>query len=217
MTTQKTRVTRPTANAGKPASTKEKAAEKLTIRPEVQKTVKALKSADTRLANLVLSAATLARQGDLNDKEKKALFDAIPRQRKADFRAIVEAPANYLEEKECPKGLQGKARYVKFRAEGFEPAVARDIANNKLTKKAAIEKRDGKPETGKASEPETDTGKGTDTRTNPDPDEVGGLYDLEKAIAKLRREVQEYGPEARKAFNRLAKVAEEFSDAMANG
>lgn len=115
------------------------AANKQPIRAEVTKLAASIKAADTRMAKLILQAADLYLAGDLNDREKDALLDAIPKQRKADFKAITEAPSNYREEKEYPAGLQARARYLKLRADGYKPADARDISGNKKTRKAVDE------------------------------------------------------------------------------
>ena len=220
MTTQ-AKKTRATANTGKKATTAEKAASKQTIRPEVRKLVQSITRASTRLANLVLDAAMLHREGDLNDKEKAELLGSIPKQRKADFKVIVEAPDNYLSEKECPNGLQGKARYCKLRAEGFSPALARDVANNKITKKKAIEQRDGKPETTSGESASESGGEREPQLPTPSTDDVGGLHDIQKALEKLDRELKGYDPKARAVYKRVraAIVAgmRELSEAMADG
>lgn len=133
-----------------------KAAPKMTVRAEVSKLAASIKAADTRMSKLILQAADLYLAGDLNDKEKDTLFEAIPRQRKADFRAITEGPSNYREEAEYPKGLQARARYMKLRADGYKPDDAAAIANTKRTRKEVDEANGKAPAAPKA--------KGTDKR-----------------------------------------------------
>lgn len=132
------------------------AAPKMTVRSEVSKLAASIKAADSRMSKLILQAADLYLAGDLNDKEKGALLDAIPRQRKADFKAITEGPSNYREESEYPKGLQARARYMKLRADGYKPSDAADIATTKTTRKAVDEANGKAPAAPKA--------KGTDKR-----------------------------------------------------
>src|SRR5690554_3718339 len=127
-----------------------KAAPKMAVRAEVSKLASSIKAADTRMSKLILQAADLFLAGDLNDKEKETLFEAIPRQRKADFKAITEGPSNYREEAEYPKGLQARARYMKLRADGYKPNDAADIANTKRTRKEVDEANGKAPAAPKA-------------------------------------------------------------------
>tara|TARA_Y100001956_G_scaffold56410_1_gene55435 strand:+ start:173 stop:820 length:648 start_codon:yes stop_codon:yes gene_type:complete len=215
MTTQtkaKAKATRTTSNTGKP-TTREKAAKPaLTVRKSVVTLSGQIRGAETKLSNLLLKATDLFITGDLNEKEKDVILEAIPRQRRADFKAIVEAPDNYREEKEYPTGLQSRARYCKLRADGLKPKDAADVAGNK--KKRSEVEGQKKPAGGKA--PGNQPGE-TEKRENPSPDEVGGLHDLESVVIKLRKEVAEYGPEAKKAFAAFAAAAESLSKAMAKG
>lgn len=202
-----------TAKQGKPSTAEKQAKPVLTVRDSVTKLCKSLRGVETRMSTLVLQAVALRLDNDLNEKEQSELYSAIPKQRKADYKAIVEGPANYRAESEYPKGLQARARYMKLRADGYTPTDARDIANHKKSRKD-VDAANGKaPAAGKPGNQEGDT----EERKVPDSDDVGGLHDLELALGKLRKECADYNPEAKRALNAVIKAAESLSKAMANG
>ena len=159
-----------------------KAAPVQTVRSEVTALAKAIKATDTRMSTLLIQGTDLYITGDLNDKEKSALTSAIPKQRRADFNAIVNAPSNYREEAEYPKGFQARAKYLSKRADGYAPADARDIANNKKTKRQ-VDEANGKKDEGKKDE-----GKQSRTTQLPVADSQPSLAQLRDAMTAVEKE-----------------------------
>ena len=93
------------------------ASQQVVLREAIKKAIARVKSANTSLSKAVYAAAMTARAESATESEFKAMLAEIPKQRRADFKRIVGAPAEHFGDS-APGNLVKLAIYLKHRAEG---------------------------------------------------------------------------------------------------
>lgn len=164
---------------------------------------KQLHDVNQTLSTTVYQAAMLARQQSATKEENDLLLAEIPKQRRAEYRRIVAAPAEHFGNK-APQNLSKLAKYLQNRAEGLTDAKAATAAEKGKT---ATTSTTSTKVAGKAK-------KGAQGQHKPGqrpPFDV-----LREGIAGLTKEYSDCDETILAMIEELAKLADDLEQATAN-